>query len=262
MGANYNKITSKDNSKFKHVRQLLENSSYRKKSQQTVLEGTHLIQSCLQSNICPTQIWVSETALQHEEVNQLLQNKQDITVFEIEDKLYKQLRSLGQGIDILAVINQPKPNLSTITTDSLILNDVQDTGNVGTLIRTAAAIGIQHILCTTGTASVWSPKCLRAGMGAHFSVAIYENIALDDLIETIQTPLFATSSHTQNIIYHQDLSQSLAWVMGNEGQGVCEELMAHAHKIALPQPNGQESLNVAIAGSLCMYEMLRQRNFS
>lgn len=99
-------------------------------------------------------------------------------------------------------------------------------------------------------------------MGANFSLTIYESVSIDEILAKVKVPMFATSSHTDNIIYQSDLTQPLALIMGHEGQGVDEVLMQQATPIALPQPNGQESLNVAIAGALCLYEMLRQRHYA
>ena len=99
-------------------------------------------------------------------------------------------------------------------------------------------------------------------MGANFSLTIFEGISVDEILMKVKVPMFATSSHTDHIIYQTDLRQPLALIMGHEGQGIDERLLSKSAPIALPQPNGQESLNVAIAGSLCLYEMLRQRRYA
>lgn len=258
----HQQISSTENPKFKQVRALLSQARQRKKSGTSVLEGVHLLHSYWQKGFTPQQIWLSEQTAQHPEVQPLLHAWQGVPTFLLEQHVYKQLRSVGEGVDVLAVIAQPTFTLGSIQTDALVLDNVQDVGNVGTLLRTAAAVGIKHILCTTGTASCWSPKCLRAGMGAQFSLSIYENLATHDVLAQVQVPLLATSSHTQGMIYQQDLTQPLAWIMGNEGQGVAASLLENATAIALPQPHGEESLNVAIAGALCMYETLRQREYA
>lgn len=260
-------ISSTQNPHIKYIRGLLQQARVRKKNQQTVLEGSHLIDAGLIAGVLLQQVVVSETALNHPEVVTLLAQIKQLanipSVLVVTDALYKSMRSLGDGIDIMAVINFDRHSLpKNITTDCLVLNDIQDNGNLGTLLRTAAAVGIQHVICTQGTASVWSPKSLRAGMGAHFGLTIYENIPIDAVLVSINTPMYATSSHTQQLIYQTDLTQPLALVMGNEGQGVADSLMQQATAIALPQPYGQESLNVAVAGALCLYEMLRQRLYS
>ncbi|MGO2340686.1 MAG: TrmH family RNA methyltransferase [Psychrobacter sp.] len=256
-------ITSDKNATVKLVKALLAQARQRKKHGQTVVEGVHLIDAALRSDYPFAQILLSESARSHPEVQQILTRLPTYTpILTLSDSLYGSIRSLGTGIDIMAVINVPMPSLSMINEDCLILNDVQDSGNVGTLLRTAAAVGINNILCTSATAQAWSPKTLRAGMGAQFTLTIYEGLSTQDILEYVQVPFLATSSHTDTLIYDHNLSAPVAWIMGHEGQGVCDELMQCATPIALPQPNGQESLNVAIAGSLCLYETLRQRNYS
>ena len=256
-------ITSDKNQTVKLAKALLTQARQRKKLGQTILEGVHLIDAALRSDYPFVQILLAESAHNHPEVQQVLTRLPTYTpILTLSDTLYSSIRSLGTGVDMMAIVAIPSPKLSPITDDCLILNDVQDSGNVGTLLRTAAAVGINNILCTTGTAQAWSPKTLRAGMGAQFALNIYEGLSSADILESVKVPLFATSSHTDTVIYEHNLEAPLAWIMGHEGQGVCAELMQCATPIALPQPNGQESLNVAIAGALCLYETLRQRQYS
>lgn len=260
-------ITSKDNPTIKTVTALLTHSRQRKKQGQTVIEGTHLLESYLNADLIPDSVIVSEFGLANREINRLLYRladiKKGIKVVTVSEALYKEISTLGESLPIMAVIEMPTLSLDyPITSDCLIINGVQDNGNLGTLLRTASAVGIQTVICTTGTAQAYAPKTLRASMGANFSLQIYENVNAEKVLDMVEVPLFATSSHTDNLIYHADLKQPLALVMGHEGQGVEDVLMQNATQIALPQPNGQESLNVAIAGSLCLYEMLRQRHYA
>lgn len=256
-------ITSDKNQTLKLAKALLTQARQRKKQGQTILEGAHLLDAALRSDYPLSQVLLAESAHAHAEVQQLLSRLPSYTpVLTLADGLYQSIRSLGTGIDIMAIITIPTPSLPMITTDCLILNDVQDSGNVGTLLRTAAAVGINTVLCSSATAQAWSPKTLRAGMGAQFGLSIYEGLSVQDILEQVQVPLLATSSHTDTVIYEHDLRLPVAWIMGHEGQGVCAELMQCATPIALPQPNGQESLNVAIAGALCLYETLRQRRYN
>ena len=256
-------ITSDKNQTVKLAKALLTQARQRKKLAQTVLEGAHLIDAALRSHYPFVHILIAESTSTHPEVQQILSRlTTDMSVLTLSDALYKSIRSLGSGIDIMAIIKVPAPSLPIISTDCLILNDVQDNGNVGTLLRTAAAVGIHTILCTHATAQAWSPKTLRAGMGAQFALTIYEGLSNQDILDKVTVPLLATSSHTDTLIYEHNLCTPIAWVMGHEGQGVSDMLMQCATPIALPQPNGQESLNVAIAGSLCLYETLRQRQYS
>lgn len=256
-------ITSKDNPTIKTAHALLTQSRQRKKLGKTVIEGTHLLEAYLNAELIPDTIITSETGEGNAEINQLLRRLKGIKLVTVSDSLYKEIRTLGESTPIMAIIDMPILSLDyPITDDCLIVNGVQDNGNLGTLLRTASAVGVKTIICTTGTAQAYAPKTLRASMGANFSLTIYENVSVEKVMDRVEVPLFATSSHTDNLIYRTDLTQPLGLIMGHEGQGVDDSLLTNATQIALPQPNGQESLNVAIAGSLCLYEMLRQRAYA
>lgn len=266
-------IHAKDNNKIKHLRGLCEQASYRKKQQQTVLEGIHLIDAYLKNSCSKTSqskntqpieaIYLTKQALDNAEAQQILDLSSKTPVYLLADALYQDIRTLGPGVDIMAVINTPQTTVSIDNSkDMLILDNLQDPGNVGTLLRTAAAAGITQIICSTGTAAIWSPRVLRAGMGAQFSLSIFEHHDLQALSNHMQIPMYATSSHANSTLYNLDLKQPCAWLMGNEGQGVSPTLLNQAHGIAIPQPGGQESLNVAVAGAICIFEMVRQRLIS
>ncbi|UNW05154.1 TrmH family RNA methyltransferase [Acinetobacter indicus] len=252
-------LESKDNPKIKHLRGLIEQNSYRKKQGQTVLEGSHLCLAWLEQNRKINAIFTTENALKHPDLNDILDQYQG-TVFVIGESLYKDLSTLGTTLACLAIVNLPSSSQALdYQADTLILENVQDPGNVGTLLRSAAAAGIQQIVCTKGSASLWSPRVLRAGMGAHFSLQTFENIQLEEILEQFKIPVYVTSSHRSTSLYAKDLSQPCVWILGNEGQGVSDYALAHAEAVTIPQPGGQESLNVAIAGSVCFFEMVRQR---
>ena len=253
-------IQSKENPRLRHVRGLTQQSGQRRKSLQTILEGVHLLDAYQKAGQQPDSIWLTQTAILHSEVAQLLDHWPDVACFVLPDALYHDLRSLGDGVDVLAVIaQQPSALPDQFHADLLILENVQDAGNVGTLLRTAAAAGVRQVVCTTGTASAWSPRVLRAAMGAHFSMQICEHVDLNDVWARLHMPLYATSSHASHSLYQVDLRQPVAWLMGNEGQGATDLALQHAQGISIPQPGGQESLNVAIAGAVCLFEMVRQR---
>ncbi len=253
-------IQSKDNPKIKQLRGLLEQAQLRKKQRQTVLEGAHLIESYLQQDIQPYAVFTTEDGFDHVENQQALELLTTCPIYIIPEQTYKQLSPLVQSTPLMAVIDIPAIDPSWQGhIDTLVLDHIQDPGNVGTLLRSAAAVGITQILSTTGTASLWSPRVLRAAMGAHFSLNLYENIALADIVQQFSIPVYATSSHEPTSIYQLDLQNPCAWILGNEGQGVHPQLLEQSTSVTIPQPGGQESLNVAIAGSVCLFEMMRQR---
>lgn len=255
-------ISSKDNPIIKNTHALLTQARSRKKLGQTVIEGVHLLDAYLNAHQMPKSVLVSEKGLDNAEIAQLLKRLNGGQILTISDHLYKKISNLGESLPIMAIIDIPNHTLThAIDTDCLIINDIQDNGNLGTLLRTASAVGFDKVICTKGSASVYSPKSLRAGMGAQFSLVIYENMDTDDILKYIKTPMYATSSHSKQMIYQLDLTKPIALIMGHEGQGISQQLLAHSQAIALPQPNGQESLNVGVAGSICLYEILRQRLF-
>lgn len=257
-------ITSKDNPLIKTAHALLTDPKKRKKMGQTVIEGTHLLDAYLKAEKMPISVIISESGLTNDEIQSLIKkfNKNPIIT---SDTLYKNIRTLGTSLPIMAIIDIPHLSLgdlslSDITSDCLIINGVQDTGNLGTLLRTASATDFKTVICTPNTAHAYHPKTLRASMGANFSLLIYENISVDAIFEVVKVPMFATTSHADGLIYRKDLTKPLALILGNEGQGVDERFLKNATPLTLPQ-YGEESLNVGVAGSVCLYEILRQRRF-
>jgi TrmH family RNA methyltransferase len=141
---------------------------------------------------------------------------------------------------------------------TVVLDRVQDAGNVGSILRTAAAFGVGQVLALQGTAALWSPKVLRAGMGAHFGLKLIEGLQPDDLA-ALAVPLVGTSLATDALLHTAALPQPCAWVLGHEGQGVAPAVLARcALTVRIPQPGGEESLNVAAAAAVCLYESLRR----
>ena len=144
----------------------------------------------------------------------------------------------------------------------MLLEAVQDPGNLGTILRTTAASGVTDVFLSPECASPWSPKALRAGMGAQFGLTIYEQVNLSEYITNSNVPVYATTLSDDNVsLYDLDLKPASAWLIGNEGQGVSPELATAATKrVRIPQADTPvESLNVAAATAVCLYEQLRQR---
>jgi TrmH family RNA methyltransferase len=140
----------------------------------------------------------------------------------------------------------------------VVLDRLQDAGNVGSILRSAAAFGVGQVLALQGTAALWSPKVLRAGMGAHFGLRLVEGLQADDLA-ALQVPLVGTCLATDQLLHRATLPWPCAWVLGHEGQGVSADLLARcALQVRIPQPGGEESLNVAAAAAVCFYEAQRR----
>ena len=255
-------ISSPQNPIFKSLKALATSAKVRREQGQTIIEGIHLVQSYLQTGATPVSCVVGESAKKNREVSAIIYKceEEDIPLLFVTDSQFQALSSVDNGVGLLLVIDQPNEAApATLSQSALLLDDVQDPGNVGAILRTAAAAGLKAIYCSPQTASVWSPKVLRAGMGAHFNLSIYENVDLAELIEKAGVPVYATSLQATNTIYEQDLSGAGAWIVGNEGQGVSDSLMSlNVHKVIIPQSEGVESLNVAAATAVCLFEHRRQ----
>jgi TrmH family RNA methyltransferase len=162
------------------------------------------------------------------------------------------------GIAAEISIPKPKPELATAAS-CVFLEGIQDAGNVGTILRSAAAFGVRHAVLGTGCADAWSPKVLRAGMGAHFAMDILESADLAAAISQFGGRVACTVARGGVALKDADLSGRLGWIFGAEGQGVSAALAARAHlKVTIPMPGGAESLNVAAAAAICLYEWARR----
>lgn len=256
-------ITSAQNPLIKHVRQLAESAKYRQKHQQTVLDGVHLCDAYLRSGAVPLQVIVGVESLKNPEVSEILfRLDESVAVTEVPSSLHERISVLEQGVALLFVIGLPEKRVaSEIIDGSVLLERVQDPGNLGAILRTAAAAGVGAVYVSEGSSSVWSPRVLRAGMGAHFGLDVYEGADLKYLVSSTELPVLATSLSAERSIYDVDLKAPHAWLFGNEGAGVSAELMdaCRDDTVIIPQASSVESLNVAAAAAVCLFEAVRQR---
>lgn len=256
-------IISRDNPQYKELRRLADNAQARRKVGQSLLNGLHLCDTWLCQIGTPLLCVVGESALSNPEVSKIVQRceKGDTRVVALSDALFHPLSQVEHGVALLFLVKTPLPPAtpSALTQSSVLLDRVQDPGNLGSILRSAAAAGIKQVFCSTGTVQAWSPKVLRAGMGAHFMLEIFENAELAPLVEGATIPVIATSSHTEQSLYQLDLSAPVSWLFGHEGQGVDKALLAAAkHRLAIPHVGDVESLNVAASAAVCFFEQVRQ----
>ena len=255
-------ISSRDNPFYKELKQLATSAQARRKAGQSLLDGVHLAQAWLQRGIAPVYCIVAESALVHAEVSPLVAQCEQLgaACICLPDALYQAVSQVENGVGLLLVIETPRPLApQALTASAVLLDNVQDPGNLGSILRSAAAAGITQVFCAPGTAAAWSPKVLRAGMGAHFLLDIVENADLLTRCKASRIPLLATSSYAQKTIYQTDLSGPVAWLFGHEGQGVSAELLAAAsQQVVIPHRGAMESLNVAAAAAVCFFEQMRQ----
>ena len=256
-------ISSRANAQYKQLRQIASSAQARKKAGQTLLDGIHLCQAWLEHKGSPLCCVVSESSHADAEVKTILNTCLSLgcPVLLLPDALFAPLSQVEHGVGLLFLIETPQafdhPELNGA---AVLLDGVQDPGNLGSILRTAAAAGIPRVYCGTGTVLAWSPKVLRAGMGAHFAIDIFENIDLPALIAEAKVSVFATSSHTPFSLYEQDLRMPCAWLFGNEGRGVSEPLLERCtRRLSIPQNTNVESLNVAASAAICLFEQHRQQ---
>jgi TrmH family RNA methyltransferase len=254
-------ISSRDNPLYKELKHLATSSQARRRAQRTLLDGVHLCSTYLSQCGLPPLCVVGESARDNPEVSALLDRCAGTQCVVLPDALFHALSQVEHGIDLLFVIDTPQSRpAGKLDRGVVLLDNLQDPGNVGSILRSAAAAGIAAVYCSPGTAFVWSPKVLRAGMGAHFGLEIHEQADLAALIRTAGVPVLATSSHADATLYEADLRQPLAWLFGHEGQGVSADLLAMAtQRLAIPHLGEMESLNVAASAAICLFEQVRQK---
>ena len=255
-------ISSRDNPLYKELKQLATSSQARRRAGRTLLDGIHLCEAYLEHVGMPTLCVASQGALADPEVAALVTrcDNRHIQGIVLPDALYHALSQVEHGVGLLFVIDTPQTETPTsLTQSAVLLDNLQDPGNLGSILRSAAAAGIARVYCSTGTAFAWSPKVLRAGMGAHFLLEIFENVDLAMLMRSAAVPIVATSSHARQQLYELDLRQPTAWLFGHEGQGVSDDLLALAtRQVGIPHLGPIESLNVAASAAVCFFEQVRQ----
>ncbi len=258
------RISSRDNPLFKELKQLAGSSQARRKEGRTLLDGVHLCQTYLQEVGMPRACVVSEASAAMPEVAAILQRCEEgaAQCIALPSALYENVSQVENGVGVFFLIDTPVPATPPgIVQTCVLLDRLQDPGNLGSILRTAAAAGIRQVYCARGTVLAWSPKVLRAGMGAHFLLEIFEHADLDTLIRDARIPVAATSSHAAQRIYDLDLRQPVAWLFGHEGQGADETLLGQAaYRVTIPHLGRIESLNVAASAAICLFEQVRQRS--
>lgn len=253
-------ITSRDNPLFKELKKLAGSARQRKLSAQTLLDGVHLVQACLASGIQPLHMLVTAAALQDGEINTLLEKLSGVPITQLDDSLFAELSELKTPTGILALIALPSLGASAAhSCFCLLLEDIQDPGNLGSMIRSAAAAGCDAVFLSQGCADAWSPKVLRAGMGGHFALAVHEHADLIAVASAFSGKVYAASLQAQNSLYGCDLRGGVAFAIGNEGAGLSENLLSVSFPFNIPMPGGVESLNAAAAAAVCLFEAVRQR---
>lgn len=232
-----------------------------RRGEPVLLEGIHLSQAWLATKGLPRYAIFDQDRIESSVIRSLKQDIPDQSCIVMPGSLLRSLSDVDSSQGVLFVvesIQQPLPK--QINETVVLLDRLQDPGNVGTLLRTCVAAGIKKVFASTGTAACWSPKVLRSGQGAHFALELHEHVNLFELVKSIDCPLAVTTLENGTDIFAAKLPPKCAWVFGHEGQGVHPDLIGQADlKLHINHEVGAiESLNVTVAAAICLFEQRRQ----
>ncbi len=243
-------IQSRDNALIKDLRRLSQDSTAYRKQGRVWLEGDHLCTAALTRGMTP-EIGVFSESFWNVAPQDLVRGARKNVL--VADALWREISSLESPAQMGYVLGLPETPTLDPQAPTVVLDRLQDAGNVGSILRSASAFGFTQIAAIKGTAALWSGKVLRAGMGAHFALRLVDGLSEED-VAALQVPLLATSSHQGELLHKAKLPWPCAWLMGHEGQGVSQTLQERASvHIRIAQPGGEESLNVAAASAICLH---------
>lgn len=250
-------ITSRDNPLWQRLRKLVQDGGAYRKLGQVWIEGDHLCAALRARGGEAAQAVITEVAWGEPRLRELASVAARVAI--VPEALFKTLSTLESPAAIGFLIDLPTAPTLDRQAPSVVLDRVQDAGNVGSILRSAAAFGVAQVLALKGTAALWSPKVLRAGMGAHFGLKLIEGVD-PAALAALAVPLIAADVHGSASLIDGPLPRPCAWVLGHEGQGVSNSLLQRcALRLRIPQPGGEESLNVAAAAAVCLYETVRRQ---
>lgn len=246
----FSHVASRDNSIVKLVRRLArDNTAYRTLGQFWV-EGDHLCSAALQRGVVPAVAVFAQSGW--DTVPGAWRAVAQRTVI-VPDALFDACSGLASSARMGFIIDLPAHVAPLPELASVLLDRVQDAGNVGSILRSAAAFGFRQVLALKGSAALWSPKVLRAGMGAHFGLYLVEGLE-PSALTVLTVPVIATSSHQGDALHGCALPWPCAWAFGHEGQGLDPVVAQRAFAwCRIGQPGGEESLNVAAAAAICLH---------
>ena len=257
------RISSKDNNLIKHIKKLKE-KKYRDEYEEYIVEGLKLIKEAIQENMNISQIIICDGCDKSELIESHL--KYEMAKYDciyVPQNIFKILTDVENPQGILAVIKRENKGTSLDYSEDIIvaLDDVQDPGNVGTILRTVDSVGLKQILISKGTADVFNPKVVRSTMGAIFRVKVIECESFKDTLKETQKngyKVMCTSLDAKNSIYKTNFTKKVI-VVGNEANGVSKDILSIAdEKAIIPMLGKTESLNVSVATGIILYEYVRQ----
>ena len=256
------RVTSRHNPRLAEAAGLISSSRDRRKTGRCVLEGEHLIEVYLDRVGAPESLIVVEDRLADPRFRALVARVPERIVIAVPAAIFGEVSTLPAAVGMLAVVTTPAPSLPPPASLHLLLEDVQDPGNVGAMLRTAAAAGVEQVLLSKHCAFAWAPKVLRAAQGAHFLTTVVEDVDLVAWTRTFRRSgrVFAAVAGGGDDLYATAFPPRVAIVIGNEGAGLSAAVLNEADAtLTIPMPGGAESLNAAAAAAVVLFECVRQR---
>ena len=257
-------ISSKDNELIKHIKKL-KDKKHRDESNEYIIEGVKLIEEAVKENARIKKIIVCEdTTRTYEIPTHIMYEIAKYECVYVTDKIFASITQVTNPQGIMAIIEKGDTDAQIDYTQDIIvaLDDVQDPGNLGTILRTVDSIGLNQIIVSKGTADAFNSKVVRSTMGAIFRVKIIEVENLPQAIKEMRRhrfKLMVTSLQTDNSIYDIQFNKKII-VIGNESNGVSKEIQEMAdEKAKIPMLGKTESLNASVAAGVVMYEYVRQK---
>ena len=261
-----NVICSDKNPLIKRLRKL-QQKKYRDSSGQFVIEGINLVEEAIQKGIAIDSLLISDTFSEKERLSNL--DLAGIRYEIIQHTLFEKLTDARNGVGVLAIVNKPRYAKTEVYrfmqngANCIVLDRLQDPGNIGTIVRTAVAAGYEAVIVLKGTADIYSPKVLRATAGMVFDVPILFLSGTEELVklaDEADKKIAVTTPIGGKPYYDCDLSEDIFLVIGNEGNGIADELIDAAHvRVTLPMCGSIESLNAAVSAAILMYERVRPK---
>ena len=250
-------ISSRDNSLFKQLKKLAESARERRQAGQCLLDGVHLVQAYSKTFGPPELLILSEGDFSAE-VLHLIQDLNEAHQITLPPAMFAEVSPVATPVGILALVKTPQLLAPENVSFALLLEDIQDPGNLGSILRSAAGAGVDMAYLSENCADGWSPKALRGGQGAHFVLPIVERADLLQIVADFTGQTLATTLHGESL-YAQDLTRPVAFIIGNEGTGLSAALIKAASKqVMIPMAGKAESLNAAAATAVCLFERVRQ----
>lgn len=243
-------IHSRDNPFVKDLRRLAQDTTAYRKQGRVWLEGDHLCRAALERGQRPALAVFSESFWLQAQAQWAQAASKTIV---LADALFADISGLESPARMGFILDLPVAGALQPAAATVVLDRVQDAGNVGSILRSASAFGFRQVVAVKGSAALWSPKVLRAGMGAHFALSLIEGVD-HAALQALNVPVLITSSHAGQWLHQAALPWPCAWVLGHEGQGVSPDLESRAAlRIRIAQPGGEDSLNVAAAAAICLH---------